>query len=392
MWKGNPRIFILLVVLAVVVFKISADTNSGYDLDKSNGFFIRSTDDTFRLNLGGYTQARWHLNYRIDPPSGEENTTSGFYVNRTRIYMEGHYTPKFHYKFQVNINSEGLFNLWTAKIQYDINPRWSLHSGLGKVPQSREDWISLQNTLTTDHSANDFTFATGSAYMLAAAFKGDRIHHSMGISNGNYGAKYTYPKSDSHSLGFYSRWEYQLIGHDWKIWRDLTGRKGRDFGLMLGWAAGYHVDLAAGSTSAPRNNGQANIDLSINGDGFQGLLSTVWTYAITDPADKDIYHYNSFGVMAQGGFFIAEQHQLYAQYNLISPGLDPGRFTNYNSLTLGYNFFPFVRTNRWKFSVEGAYLFNRLNETLVPTKVSLGFHDSDENGQFYFRLQTQFGF
>jgi len=178
-----------------------------------------------------------------------------------------------------------------------------------------------------------------------------------------------------------------------------TGRRGGDFGLLLGWAAGYHVDLSAGGTStAPRNNGQANIDLSINGDGFHVLMSTVWTYAIIDPATRSeppeskIYHYNSIGVMVQGGYFIAPQHQLYAQYNLVSPGPNPGRFTNYTSLTFGYSFFPFIRTNRWKFSAEAGYLFNAIDNTLVPDKVSLGYHNTDEDGQFSFRLQTQFGF
>ena len=393
MQHAGQRTIILLVILFIAVSGIYADTYAGYDIKASNGFHIRSADNAFRLNLGGYTQIRWHLNYRLTPGAGEDSVTSGFYVNRTRFYMDGEYTPKFHYQFQINIDSEGIFNIWTARIQYDITPRWSIHSGLGKVPQSREDWISPQNTLTTDHSANDFTFAVGSAYMVVASFKGRYVRHSMGISNGNYGSKYTYPKSASHTLGFYSRWEYQLIGANWKSWSNLTGRRGEDFGLLLGWAAGYHFDLSAGGTStAPQNNGQANIDLSINGDGFHVLMSTVWTYAIVDPADKNIYHYNSFGLMIQGGYFIAPQHQLYAQYNLVSPGSDPGRFINYNSLTFGYSFFPFIRTNRWKLSAEAGYLFNAINDTLVPDKVSLGYHSTDEDGQFYFRLQTQFGF
>lgn len=366
--------------------------NAGYDMKGSGSFYVQSNDGAFKLNFGGYTQMRWHLNYRISPPAGDENVTSGFYVNRTRLYMKGEYTPRFHYKFQINIDSEGLFKIWEGSLQYDINPRWVIRAGLAKVPQSREDWISPENTLSTDHSAIDFTYAVGSAYMFVAGFKGERVRHSMGISNGNYGSKYNYPKSASHTLGFYSRWEYQIIGRDWNSWGDLTGRRGRDFGLMLGWAAGYHRALPGAFGSVPENNGQINIDLSIGGDGFQVLASTVWTYGIVDPQDETLYHYNSFGLMIQGGYFVAERHQLYAQYSLVSPGPNPGRFSNFNSLAAGYNFFPFVRTNRWKFSAEAAYLFEALDDTLVPDKVSLGFRESDEAGQFYFRIQAQFGF
>jgi len=138
MRQAGQRTIILLLILLTAVSGIHADTYAGYDIKTSNGFHIRSADNAFRLNLGGYTQMRWHLNYRLKPAAGKDPVTSGFYVNRTRFYMDGEYTPRFHYQFQINIDSEGIFNIWTARLQYDINPRWSIHSGLGKVPQSRE--------------------------------------------------------------------------------------------------------------------------------------------------------------------------------------------------------------------------------------------------------------
>lgn len=144
----------------------------------------------------------------------------------------------------------------------------------------------------------------------------------------------------------------------------------------------------------PLDNGQVNVDLSISGDGIQTMIAASWTSATQDFLNPmtAVPSLNNFGLIVQGGVLVAPRHQLYMQYNLVSPGFDSGRFTNFNSLTAGYSFFPFIRTNRWKISAEAGYLFNALDDTLVPAAGELGFLSSADPGQVYARIQGQFGF
>ena len=45
---------------------------AGYEKNLTNGFFIRSKDGQFRLNIGAYTQSRYDINWR-DAPAGEND-------------------------------------------------------------------------------------------------------------------------------------------------------------------------------------------------------------------------------------------------------------------------------------------------------------------------------
>jgi len=128
--------------------------------------------------------------------------------------------------------------------------------------------------------------------------------------------------------------------------------------------------------------------LSFNGDGYQAMVAASGTYQNPESSES----YTNYGLMAQGGYFFRPQWQGYGQYNLVSPGDQPGDLDVFNSIALGVSYFPFLRTNRWKFSGEFGYLFEAINNTIVTPGGDLGFLPSDETGQGYFRIQTQFGF
>jgi len=129
-------------------------------------------------------------------------------------------------------------------------------------------------------------------------------------------------------------------------------------------------------------------DLNLNWDGGQMMIAP--TFRWTDP-DTGATFYN-WGVVVQAGQFVAEHHQIYARYELVSPGDMPGSEVDYNSITVGYSFFPLIDTNLYKFSVEFSYLFDPLSNTIVPADTGVGFLPATEGAQWYFRLQAQFGF
>ena len=118
------------------------------------------------------------------------------------------------------------------------------------------------------------------------------------------------------------------------------------------------------------------------------MVAGSWSWRDPDTGES----FSNYGLLVQGGYFLTEHAQVYGQYNFISPGDQPGDLEDFNSITAGINYFPFLWTNRWKFSAEVGYLFDALNETIVEPSGSLGWLASDEPGQTYFRIQAQFGF
>jgi len=350
---------------------------AGYDKNSADGFFIRSKDEQFRLNIGAYTQARYDINWR-DAPAGEDDVENGYYFNRTILIFNGQFTPLFDYHFRMNFTEEGT-DLDIAYLQYNFDNNW-LRVGRQFFAISREDWMWSQDVLTTEYSVNDATFALGVATGVQAHFQARKQRYWLGVSDASAGVD-----DEQSELTLNGRWEYQLSGSDWSVWDDIIGRKGRSQGVLLGAGGAYQFEK---DPSTFDRIAQLNADVSFNGDGYQVIAAASWTRHEPEVGAA----YNNYGFLAQGGYFFTNHSQAYAQYNLISPGDQPGDLETFNSITTGVNYFPFLWTNRWKFSMEIAHLFDTLNKTIVESTRSLGWLPSDEDGQTYLRLQAQFGF
>lgn len=357
---------------------------AGYERVAGNGFFVRSKDDLFRLNIGIYTQARFDVNW-LDAPPGEDDVESGFYLNRTRIFFEGHYTPDFNYHFRFQFDDEDEFSTVAAFLQYNAQEAWNVRAGLQFMAMTREDWQWAEDTLTTEFSAFDSAFAIGTSLGVQGNHQSRRDRFWLGLGNGTFGGKKDFPDNEASDVAITGRWEHQFLGTDWSVWDDLVGRRGRSRGILLGLAAGYQEADASGTAD---DGAQVTGDLSLNGDGYQVMAAISYTWH--DPSTGGAFH--NWGVLLQGGYFLSEHVQVYGQYNLVAPGDEPGNLETFDSITAGINYFPFLWTNRWKFSAEVGHLFSAINDTIVDPSASLGWLPSDEVGQTYFRLQAQFGF
>lgn len=372
---------------------VAIPLTAGYDKSASNGFFIRSKDGEFQLNIGAMAQARYDVNWRA-APAGEDDVVKGLSLNRTRIYLEGQYTSAFNYDFQLNIDDEGTFGLLTAYLQYNFDSKWSVRAGQQFIAMSREDWMAPQDVATTEFSPNDFTFALGTATGIQANYQARRTRFWISLNDGTPGSKKDFPNGYPSDIAFTGRWEFQIVGRDWSVWNDLVGRRGRPRGILLGLGGGYQ---SQNDTSGFDRSAQLLADVSFNGNGYQAMIAGSWTRQ--EPVGAAAY--SNYGLLVQGDYFVADHWQAYGQYNFISPGDQPSSPTcnppacqlePFNSITAGVSYFPFLWTNRWKFSAEAAYLFEALNATIVQPSGSLGWLASDEAGQTYFRIQAQFGF
>ncbi len=368
---------------------------AGFEPGPVNGAFLQSADGTFRLQFGAFTQVRWTANWRDapEPVAGEpqeEDFTRGWSLNRTQIFFEGKYTENAAYHFRAHVNDSFDPELLVAWAQMGLGDGWSLRVGKHFMPLSREDWMLAHDLLATEFSTTNSTFAIGTSLGAWASYRGDRHRFWLGLHNGAFGGRETFPSPET-DLASTIRWEWNFVGDDWNVWRDVVGRPGRAKVMMLGLSAAYQSKQTDISTLNDEG-AQLNLDLNFNGDGYQVVLagSTTWR----DPVDGDSF--TNYGLMAQGGYFVANRSQVFAQYSLAHPGNQPdsptGNLKTFNSLSAGFNYFPYLWTNRWKLSAEAGYLFSALNRTIVKPSGSAGWLASDEPGQAYLKLQMQFGF
>ncbi|MCL7966641.1 MAG: OprO/OprP family phosphate-selective porin [marine benthic group bacterium] len=361
----------------------------GYD--PAVGLFVADSDAGFKLSLGAYSQFRYSMNWREDRADSVQNFEQEFSIPRTEIFLEGSYTDRLDFQLRTSITDGSDFELLVAYLAYRFSEDWNVTIGKQFIPLSREDWQYAQDLLAIDFSANDNTFASGTALGLVLnATIQDWLRFWIALDDGSFSAKRALSMVEESDALLSGRFEFQIAGTEWSVWDDLIGRRGRPFSILIGIAPAYLVrtgeDLRFGDEH------QLNLDLSLNGDGYQVLVAGSWTARNPRLADR----YNNYGLYAQGGYFVSDTWQLYGRYDFVSPGDQPAlgsqELEDFTAVSAGLNWLPFRRTNRWKISAEVGYLFSALNNTIVAPSGTLGWLASDTAGQTLVRLQAQFGF
>jgi len=359
---------------------------AGYEKNGFNGFFIQSKDGLFRLNIGGYTQLRYNMNWIQDPDNDGWDFQQGFSVPRTRFLFEGKFSKWFNYHMRINIDGEGDFTFLVGYVQVNFAPGWYVRGGVQFFPLSREDWMFGHDILGIEFSPNDFTLAIGASAGALFHYGGKHGRVWFGVSNGAYGGKETFPSREAADVAFTTRAEFLLGSTDWSPFDNLVGARGKPFGVMLGVAGGYQ--LAKTSTTKPPHGMQAIGDISIAGNGFQFMAAGTFQMGVLDDSSTDI----TGGFQVGGGYLPLDWLHIFTRYDLIHPGDEDPTIEPFNQLALGVSAIPFTWTRRIRFTIEGSYMFNALDSTLVAPSGSLGLLASDEPGQFSLRTQAQIGF
>jgi len=352
-------------------------------------FYVRDAENRFRLSLWAYSQFRYTLNHREDPPRGEPHDEHGFLIPRTRIFLEGRFADRVDFQLRTNINADGDFDLINAWAQIGLPKGWSLRAGELFPAISREDWMYPRDLLTSEFSANNYAYAIGTAMGIQASREQPHHRYWFAFTNGAMGGKSGSLDSDAADWAVSGRFEYQL-GESWSVWDDLIGRRGRSNGALFALAG---IVQGRGDAdfpdTAPKFGTTITADVSLNGDGYQTLAAFTWQHVDPDSSNAS---YNNYGVYLQGGYFLTSILQAYGYYDGVYPGDQPGDLDPYHVLGAGFNFIPFEWTNLYKLSLEVGYLFGDMSKTIVSPSSNLGYLESAGSGQFILRAQLQFGF
>ena len=258
----------------------------------------------------------------------------------------------------------------------------------------REDWTFPADLASIEFSGMNFTYAIWSNFGIQFRHvPSEKFRYFVGVGNGAYGGRRTFPAPQDSDIAFTGRTEYNIIGEGWGNWDDLVGRPGRDFGIMLGLGIGHQIRRKESSLEDNSKNGtQINVDLNAVGNGFHLFTHATYTNLQFDEQFSDLPDLSLWSFYASLTYWLSDHWVPYFRFDYAAKGNDPLASENYAAPGLGLSYYPFKWTYRTRFSIEYNYLGAAINNTVVEPDGQLGWIDSTYGSQHSLRLQAQFGF
>lgn len=103
---------------------------------------------------------------------------------------------------------------------------------------------------------------------------------------------------------------------------------------------------------------------------------------------------DDFGVVLQGGIFVADQWELFGRYDVSIPDDNDraGDFSAFSTITLGVNHYLTPESQAAKLTIDALYTPDKQSESITPASTITGVLADSEGDQFNLRLQFQLVF
>lgn len=354
-------------------------------------FFLAG--DGFRLNIGGNIQVRYMAEFRDD--SNPDDFESGFELRRTQLHFSGTVNQDWGFRVQANFDSEsGTFTLQDAYATYTFANGWTVLVGQVKAPLLRETLMADWHQLAVESSVANAYFGGGRTQAAAITRTAEDWSFVFAFSDGAHADNTDFTEFNGVSEADYSltpRAQWKFAG-DWKQFDDFTSPRGSAFAAMLGGALHWQQSRNTGSpTDTDVDVLRYTIDLSLEGDGWNGFGAFYGQYVDTRSLAADPDALNDFGFVVQGGVMVTERAELFARWDAILADEDRGfADDNMHFITGGVNWY--FAGHAAKLTIDGVVSLNDTSGlvgagTLPSTK--LGLLGDADSGEVVIRAQFQ---
>jgi phosphate-selective porin OprO/OprP len=320
---------------------------AGYD----KGFFLRSADDMFRLEIGARVQARFTYE-GIEDESDEVN----FMIRRARITLKGHaFTEDLGYRIQLGFDKGEIPTLKDAIVDYRVvDGVLHVRAGQYKKPFSRQQITSSGKLEMVDRSITDKAYHTGRDIGVTLHNdyeKSPVVEYGVGVYNGSGDELvFTAPGDGTNVPAFFDPL--------------LVARVGYNFGKLKGYS---EIDFEGGE---PRFGVAANVQTRLNADedddsfivvggdtivklyGFSTSAAIFADWAQTGGLYRD-QEFQSMGLHAQASYLIADLVAPAFRYARVMP---EGADDDSQEITGGLGVYPFK--HNFKIQADGGALLH----------------------------------
>jgi len=420
---------------------LGADSNltAGY----KKGFFIKSTDDQFKLEFDTLLQFR-HYHASSDdgdnkllkdgtrPPDstdGVDSSASGFEFERARLYLTGHVLKDWNYKIVISMSDDDMSDTGnTARLReymlsHALSPEFGLKVGRYKGAFGKQENTSAGRLSMIDRSLANEVFNTGRVEGLEAFGKleidsENNAYYRVGVYNSLKGEN-NENFSHDNSPSFGARLAVPMNGAtpgDFKNESDLARHENPV--SQVGFSAAYSNDrdedhFAGGESDSYEFLGKSDVDgrtdvfelggemamfgadysfkhqgLSVNLEGFiqcvdvdSGEVSDGSGFGNGIRTGLDGHQYDNYGWMAQAGQFVSEDFELVCR----ASGICVDGSNDSHEYAAGWNWY--LSGQDLKLSMDVTYI-----DDLPIISSSPQFDGVQNNSLFVVRTQLQFMF
>ena len=303
----------------------------GVEAGYKDNLYLKTTDNSFRLDIYGYGQFRY--TYQTNDSTGAEDL-SNFQVQRTRLGFKGYAgSDKLKYQMLLSASQSGEFDkvsLLDWFVDYGHSKELGIRAGQFKVPYSTSFTISASELQFIERTQVDSNFRLDrdNGVNLYGKVLDSMLTYNIGAYNGE-GRNKSNPDNGmlyAARLMFEPFGEYAYHESDNEISDKL---------LMLVSAAYAVSNDQAGSTNTNLNVRLATTALGISevtgsnafvGAKYRGAsVHGEYFKRVIDPQKQGASNESSEGYYIQGGYFVAPKIiEVAARYEYFDPNKDSG--------------------------------------------------------------------
>ncbi len=272
-----------------------------------NGFFIRSKDGRYSLNLNGFLQARYTLSA---PDAGKSR--NNFDVALARLAFSGNiFDPKVKYFFQYeattfgNTNQSTMLDWW---MQYSHSQYLNVQAGRFILPYSRQFYTHPGNLLFPDLSEADYAFNLQRAVGAHLSGKVGRLSYHALATNSIRALDAGGQQNAGAEVAWQGRLEYDIL--DPYGYLESSPTPAATPQLSLGIAAAFNpVDQASRFQNVMPGDRTTNVTID-GGFRYQGLSVQAAGYYRRNnlEAMDEIGH--DWGYYGQIGYYLTEKLEI----------------------------------------------------------------------------------
>jgi len=350
--------------------------NNGMTAGYTNGFFLASDDNRFRLNIAGRTQVHYYFTHRDD--SGADDSVGGFEVARTRLLFTGHIgDPSLTFAMMPGFSSSGTAQLLDAYItKHFFDSGMKISAGQFKLPFYKEFLISETRQQFVDRTLVSAAFGGGYTQGVLIQWEQDALRLAFSVNDGAGGMNTNFTV-DATDFAMTGRLDILLYG-EWKCCSEFEGWHSSEPTGSLGMAVHYQKG-ERGTTAPDTDVFRWTADASFQMEGANIFMAIVGSH-LSGSTSAD-----QLGAMIQVGVFITDQVELLARYEW--GDLDTSGTPDLSIVTVGVAWY--INKHALKFTTDVGFGLNSVHAFWANTAAGWLADGVGQDGQIVLRSQVQ---
>lgn len=341
------------------------------------------------LKFNWQMQLRYIAGFRAEPPDGsEDDEVIGFQLRRSKYEFSGNLAGE-DWKYKVVLatsRSGGDVSLETALVSHNLTDDTYVAIGQSKLPFYREQNISSKRLLTAERSIVSAVFDQGFSQMLEIGHTQDRWRVKGAFSDGLRTANTDFTDPSEADYALTGRADLRFGEAGWKSFEDFTSFPGDPRGAMVGVAAHWEE---SGETGIGTTNGEVlsiTADAHVEGGGWNAFVAGVWRHGEDAAGDS----FDDLGAMAQAGFFVADQTELFGRFATLIPDGDRAGDDTFSALTAGFNHYFIPDSHTITLTGEVSYYLDATTGTdILRTSSGIPLLADADDGQVMLVVQLE---